>query len=369
MAIRQRSFVAHNSLGVALKDARRLEEAATEFRAALRLRPDYIYGHSNLGNVLAEQGKLAESVIEFRKAVQLNPDYPPPHDGLGSVLLAQGKLDEAATELRAAVRLKPDFALAHSNLSNALRSQGKFDEAIAESQVALRLKADFPEAQANLGLAHGARGELDQAVAELRKARERAQLQNPELAQRLGPLLAMTERQATLAARLPAIITGKIKPAGAVETLELAQICYNKGLHGGSARFWTEAFRAEPKLADDMEAHSRYNAACAAALAGCGQGKDEPPLDNASRSRWRQQALEWLEADLAAWSKTLENGSPPSRQTVARTLEHWKGDLDLSGLRDQNALARIPALEQSACRALWARVDSLLVESQVSSSN
>ena len=105
------------------------------------------------------------------------------------------------------------------------------------------------------------------------------------------------------------------------------------------------------------QAHRRYDAACAAALAGCGRGKDEPPLDEASRARWRRQALEWLEADLAAWSKALEGGPAQSRPAVSRMLEHWKGDPDLAGLRDPGALATIPEDQQKACRALWARVD------------
>ncbi len=165
-----------------------------------------------------------------------------------------------------------------------------------------------------------------------------------------------------MAAKLPAVLAGKIQPVDAVETLDFAQICYNKGLQGASARFWAEAFRAEPKLADDMQAHHRYNAACAAALAGCGRGKDEPPLDDASRARWRQQALEWLEADLAAWSKTLESGPPQSRLPIHQTLRHWKADPDLVGLRDKGALAKVPKEEQKACRALWAQVDALLAK-------
>ncbi len=81
---------------------------------------------------------------------------------------------------------------------------------------------------------------------------------------------------------------------------------------------WTDAFQAEPKLAGDMQAGNRYNAACAAALAGSGQGKDNPPLDAPSKARWRRQAIDWLKADLAAWSKMLEKGPPavanPSRR-------------------------------------------------------
>ena len=87
VAIRPRSFAAHNSLGIALKDARKLEEAAAEFRAALQLRPDHAYARNNLGNILAEQGKFEEAMAEFREALRLQPDYASPHDGLGNALL------------------------------------------------------------------------------------------------------------------------------------------------------------------------------------------------------------------------------------------------------------------------------------------
>jgi hypothetical protein len=109
-----------------------------------------------------------------------------------------------------------------------------------------------------------------------------------------------------------------------------------------------------------MRAQNRYNAACAAALAGCGQGKDDPPLDEPTKARWRKQAIEWLKADLAAWSKVLESGPPQARQSVSQTLQHWKGDPDLAGIRDEAALARLPEAEQRVCRTLWAEVDALL---------
>ena len=201
--------------------------------------------------------------------------------------------------------------------------------------------ANFPEAHCNLGLALRSRGELVEAVAELRKARDLAP-KDSDFARRIGLTLAAVERQASLAAKLPAVLAGKIKPGNAAETLEFALICYHKGLQGASARFWAEAFQAEPKLADDMQAHHRYNAACAAALAGCGRSKDEPPLDDASRTRWRRQALEWLEADLAAWSRTMESGPPQSRQPLPHTLQDWKDDPDLAGLRDPSDAGQDP---------------------------
>jgi serine/threonine-protein kinase len=118
----------------------------------------------------------------------------------------------------------------------------------------------------------------------------------------------------------------------------------------------------QPKLADDLPTHHRYDAVCAAALAGCGQGKDDPPLDDTARSRWRKQAIDWLKADLIAWSKILESGPRQARPTIAETLEHWKAVPDLAGLRDPASLDKLPKDEQDACRVLWKDVDALLAK-------
>ena len=112
-----------------------------------------------------------------------------------------------------------------------------------------------------------------------------------------------------------------------------------------------------------MKAKNRYNAACAAAMAASGRGKDDPPLDATAKARWRSQAMVWLKTDLAAWSKVLESAPPQEQQSISTTLQHWKADTDLAGLRDPAALAKLSEDEQKACRSLWAEVDALLAKS------
>jgi Flp pilus assembly protein TadD len=389
------SHSTHNNLGITLQLQGKLDRAITELRAALRLKPDEPFAHNNLGITLKLQGKLDEAVAEFRAAVRLKPDHPSVHDHLGHALRDQGKLDEAVAEYREALRLNPGFARAHHNLGAALHDKGEFEEAIAEFRAAiqlrpddlltyldlggtllnqgeregavaefrraLRLKPDSPRARHHLGIALRSRGEITEAVAELRKARDLAKA-DPGLAQQIERELARTEQQASLTTRLPAVLSGKFTPSDAAETLGFALLCYEKKLHAASARLWAEAFQAQPTLAEDMRLQHRYNAACAAALAGCGQGKDDPPLDDATKARWRRQAIDWLKADLGAWPKILASGPPQARQFVAYTLQHWKANPDLAGIRDHAALARLPEDEQNACRALWSDVDALLTK-------
>jgi hypothetical protein len=163
-----------------------------------------------------------------------------------------------------------------------------------------------------------------------------------------------------LAARLPAVLKGVDYQADAAERTSFGQLCYDRKLHAAATRLYAEALKADPKLTDDREARHAYNAACSAALAGCGQCKDEPPPDEPARAQLRAQALGWLKEELAAWSKVLANGGPQGRSTVAETLHHWLEDSDLVGVREVRALSRLPEAERNSWQAFWKDVDTLL---------
>src|SRR5262249_22968592 len=146
------------------------------------------------------------------------------------------------------------------------------------------------------------------------------------------------ERLVELDARLPAILNGEAQPAGARERIDYAEVCYYKKLYASSARFMADAFAAEPGLADEVHNHRRSNAACVAVLTGSGQGADAERLSEEERAGWRRQALEWLRADLAAWANVVASGTPQSRVAAERSLQRWRHDTDLAGVRDPAAL-------------------------------
>ena len=118
------------------------------------------------------------------------------------------------------------------------------------------------------------------------------------------------ERMIELEGRLPTILKGDERPGAEAERLDLARLCHYRGLYAASARFYSDAFAARPSLADDFHSGHRYNAACSAALAGSGVAQDSPPPDEAARARLRGQALDWLRADLVAWSNHAGRGHP-----------------------------------------------------------
>jgi hypothetical protein len=197
----------------------------------------------------------------------------------------------------------------------------------------------------------------------------------------LDELAANDPEKAALDERLAAVIRGEA-PQNNPERLQLADRAYEKRLYAASTRLYGEALAADPKLADDRQAQHRYNAACAAALAAAETGTPPPltppsqggetkeeearlmaadsPRSDTERAKLRSQARTWLEAELAAWTNLLASANAQSRQSIAETLKHWQQDADLAGVRDETALAKLPALEQEEWKALWGRINGLL---------
>src|SRR5262249_1576009 len=172
--------------------------------------------------------------------------------------------------------------------------------------------------------------------------------------------LQQCQRLVILDARLPTILRGTEKPANAAEQIEFARLCILKKLHAAAARFFADAFTAKPQLAEAPGTGTRYDAACSAALAGCGRGGDGAKQGDAERARWRAQAGQWLRADLDAWAKKLESGLAVDRARVYKTLAWWREDPDLAGLRDPGGLNKLAADERKQYRALWAEVAAVL---------
>jgi serine/threonine-protein kinase len=172
-------------------------------------------------------------------------------------------------------------------------------------------------------------------------------------------LQATDPRLTALDARLAAIANGEAPRANA-ERLALAQRASDTARHALAARLWAEALDADSKLADDRQVQHRYNAACAAALAGCRQGKDDPPPDEAAQARLRAQALGWLKAELAAWTALLEKASAEQRAGSVKVLQHWQQDGDLAGVRDAKAIDALPESEREGWRTLWKDVAAAL---------
>jgi hypothetical protein len=103
----------------------------------------------------------------------------------------------------------------------------------------------------------------------------------------------------------------------------------------------------------------RYNAACAAALAGGGAGDEAAKLADAQRAALRRQALDWLRADLVAWRGRLDRQPDKAHPAVAQKMRHWLGDADFNGVRGPDTLAKLPEAERQPWQQFWQEVEAL----------
>jgi Flp pilus assembly protein TadD len=74
----------------------------------------------NRGVLFTQLERLDDAAREFREAVRLDPGSALAHTNLGYILYLQGHRDEAIAEYREALRLQPGFPLAAANLELAL---------------------------------------------------------------------------------------------------------------------------------------------------------------------------------------------------------------------------------------------------------
>jgi Tfp pilus assembly protein PilF len=356
--------IAHSNLGVDLREKGQLDEAIAECREAIRLKANSATAHGNLGNALAVKGQLDEALAEHREALRLE-DSAGNHLNLGNTLSDKGDVDGAIAEYRKAIAIQPSFATGHYNLGNHLHGQGKLVEAEAAYRSAIAVEPGLATAHCNLGHLLRDKGQFAEALSYLRRGHELGS-KNPRWPYPSAQWVKRCERLAELDAKLPRMLMGELQPADARERLALAQLCQmsHKLLYAAAARLYADAFAEQSNLADNLQGQHRYNAACAAVLAGCGQGKDADQTDGKERARLRRQSLEWLRADLTAYRKLLDKEPDKAAPLVRQQMLHWQQDTDLAGVRGAEALAKLPEAERQDWQKLWADVAELLARAR-----
>lgn len=145
----------HKGLGDILWRKGLLQQAAEEYRAALKLRPDWAEVENNLGSVHKAEGNRAAAEQHYRRAISIAPSLAAAHSNLGVMLAENGNLTEAVAHFRNALASSPANMAVRSNLGTALLQLGRIEEAIIEFQSVL--EASPNDAEALIGLARAMR--------------------------------------------------------------------------------------------------------------------------------------------------------------------------------------------------------------------
>jgi serine/threonine-protein kinase len=342
-------------LGDVLVQHGRLEDAVVLYRQAAEIAPNDAEPQVALGALCARTGRHEEAVTAFRKVVELKAWHFAPEKMLAQELAATGRWEEAIEVLATAAAREPKFTWFHLEAGKLLRSHGKPEEAARAFEEATTTAPYFPLAWEGLLAARLDQGDFIKARAAavallklIAKDSERRARQRH---------LDLCDALLAIAADLPAILAGQRRPAQAAAQLALAAWCLkHKRLTATAADFYATALAAQPALADDLGAGHRIDAARAAALAGCGVGKDATRLADLRRAELRKQALAWLTADYEVWAERHRAGKAGDRTVAVTAVRSWVQNEDLAGVRDEQALAKLPADERRAWQALWVKV-------------
>jgi serine/threonine-protein kinase len=344
---------AHSNIGGVLSEQGKKKEALAALDTALAHKPDLVEAHFNRGHVLLALGKMPSALAAFRKAVEHKPNLAEAHLGVGLVLQATGDWGGAVAAFRTAAEHKPNSADVQYNLGTALRAVGDQAGALAALRQAVALKPDHDGAHCNLGLTLMDQGDFRPALESLRRGRQLG-IRNPRwpYVAASAQWIRQCERLIELDEQLPDVLAGKAPLPSPALRLELAQVCSFKSLYRTATRFFEEAFDAQPGLL----ARQRFPAACAAAPAGCGQGRDAAKPGEPEGERLRGLALGWLREELNALAGQRDANPEPVKQQ----LRLWQRLAVLAGVREPDRLAGLPPAEQKAWRRLWADVARLL---------
>jgi tetratricopeptide (TPR) repeat protein len=152
------------------KDRRALMEAS--WRHRVECIPGHWMPRLNFGAILAEQGKYQEAATELRAGLAMKPDSVDILTNLGAVLIRTNELRESREHLEEALRLRPGHPDAHFVFANLEKTRGRWGDAAAHYRAVLETSPRDTRALRGLGSSLVQLDRLGDAVASFEKALE-----------------------------------------------------------------------------------------------------------------------------------------------------------------------------------------------------
>ena len=349
------SLRAHTLLGRASFRMTHYESAAREFKYATLLDPSDSSLWVSWAMALLGRGYLGKNQEEAKsvllRAVELDPKSVKAWNLLTSIYVSERRIDKLIDAASHLAELVTDDAGELTDLAVALTSAGRAEEALPIARRAIEADPMAPHAQTNLGWVLYELGRYEEAIPFLEKALEL----DPAVPSAQGNLDAC-RLILRWTAPIESASSGGDLPKDPGELAEMARTALLLERYRLCVRVYRAAFGADPKLIELSPDHCRFRAACAAASAGCGKGKDADGLSGAERAGLLDLAVGWMTDELEAW-ESLYDDDKISAEQLKQTLRTWKVEPLLEGVR---ARAReSPPNESRRWRDFWGDVEDL----------
>ena len=140
-----------STLGIALKQMGRLDEALRVFDKAVQLKPDDAELRKQLGVTLAAVGRPGDALLSFQHALQLDPHHWEASYQSAIVLHQLERFDEALLQANICDRLRPHHAATLQMRARVLRALRRYEDCLADNIRAHALDPADPLTCNNMG--------------------------------------------------------------------------------------------------------------------------------------------------------------------------------------------------------------------------
>ncbi|PYX50713.1 MAG: hypothetical protein DMG79_05080 [Acidobacteria bacterium] len=143
LQVTERNFVAEDSLGAALVEQQRFDEAYSHFLKAAQYEPNDPAARLNIGAYLHQHGHVTEAIQQYKVALALGTDRKlraTTYENLGTAYQQLGEDAEARGALEQTLRLNPNQPKAWLGLGMLAEKQGNVGEEIKDFSISVQLQ-------------------------------------------------------------------------------------------------------------------------------------------------------------------------------------------------------------------------------------
>lgn len=126
--------------------------AASEYKTALELKPEFVLGHILLGNLYLSTGELDKARDSFETASKIDPNHPSVHSGFGWIYLQERDNESAKEEFRKTLQIDPQNIDGHLGLGWVYLYESNMAESKNEFQSVVNALPENPDAHMGLGI-------------------------------------------------------------------------------------------------------------------------------------------------------------------------------------------------------------------------